>query len=90
MALRVVRILLALYGALCIFALWLIPASLNGWFGAERDPLAGVFAIALALPWSLPLSMLGGLGTGLGMILVAFCMLLNMVIVWALATRLLS
>lgn len=90
MALRVVRILLALYGALCIFALWLIPASLNSWFGVERDPLSAVFAIALALPWSLPISMLGSLGTELLMTLMGFCMLLNGVIVWALAKHLLS
>ena len=29
---------------------WLIGT--NGWFGAERDPLSGVFLVLLGLPWT--------------------------------------
>lgn len=44
------------YLAAGLFALALVPMSANGWFGIEPDPLSGVFALFLALPWSLLLS----------------------------------
>lgn len=47
------RIVAGLYFPLCAGALLLIPASIYGWFGVEQDPLGGVFAFLLALPWVL-------------------------------------
>lgn len=54
----IVRLLIVLYAAFCAAALWFIPASAYGWLGVEPDPLAGVFAILLALPWSLLLRLI--------------------------------
>ena len=34
-------------------ALFLLAVGTWGWFGAERDPLSGVFLILLGLPWNL-------------------------------------
>jgi hypothetical protein len=56
---RVIRVLMALYAALCVVALWFIPASVHGWLGVEPDPLAAVLALLLALPWSLLLRLVG-------------------------------
>jgi len=42
--------------------LWLIPASAKGWLGITPDPLSAVFAILLALPWSILLSTVGDFG----------------------------
>ncbi|WP_313441394.1 hypothetical protein [Novosphingobium sp.] len=52
----------AVYAALCIGALLLIPVSAHGWFGVSDDPLAGVFALLLALPWTLLLQHFDNLG----------------------------
>lgn len=49
---KIFRALAAFYGLLCLIALMLIPASAHSWFGIAEDPLSGVFAILLALPWS--------------------------------------
>ncbi|MEW6575499.1 hypothetical protein ACFSAG_00660 [Sphingorhabdus buctiana] len=47
------KALIAVYATLCALSLILIPVSVNGWFGIEADPLAAVYAILLAMPWSL-------------------------------------
>lgn len=44
-------IVAGLYILLCAGALLLVPASAYGWLGVEPDPLSGVFAFVLALPW---------------------------------------
>ena len=36
-----------------VIAIVMVPASYYGWFGIEPDPLSGVFALILGLPWSL-------------------------------------
>lgn len=46
------RIFTAVYLIISIAAVLLIPASDAGFFGLEPEPLAGVFAIFLGLPWS--------------------------------------
>ncbi|MGI8649528.1 MAG: hypothetical protein ACR2KW_03990 [Rubrobacter sp.] len=56
------KILAGVYGVLCLLALFVVPASANGWFGFESDPLSAVPAIFLALPWSLGLGLLGEVG----------------------------
>ncbi len=53
-------ILYLLAGILTLVA---IPASLYGWFGVEQDPLSGVFALLLAMPWSLLLRLFEETGT---------------------------
>lgn len=79
---RVVRLLIAVYAALCLVALWLIPASAHGWFGIEPDPLAAVFALLLALPWSLLLRFAGDPGPWLAAVLFAACMAANLWLLW--------
>ncbi|AHY45615.1 Hypothetical Protein RradSPS_0332 [Rubrobacter radiotolerans] len=65
-AVRVVGgVLAGIYALLCALALVLVPASAEGWFGLEPDPLGGVFAILLALPWSVALMALSGDRMGL-------------------------
>ena len=76
----VFRVLAALYALLCLIALLLVPASIYGWFGVAQDPLGGVFAILLALPWSAALGHLPTLGTAATMILLAAAMALNILI----------
>lgn len=59
-ALLVVAVAYAVLGALALFA---IPASAFGWLGVEPDPLSGIFALLLALPWTIGLYLLGDIGT---------------------------
>ena len=42
------------YGFLLLYvlALVLLLVGTFGWFGAEKDPLSGVFLIPLGLPWN--------------------------------------
>ena len=67
---RVSRLLAGVYAAMCLAALALIPISSRGWFGVEPDPLAGVLAIVLAMPWSFALQWLHGGGPWPGMLVV--------------------
>ena len=53
MAAKIIRGIAIVYAALSLFALLLIPASLFGWFGVAPDPLSGVYAYLLSLPWIL-------------------------------------
>jgi hypothetical protein len=55
------------YGALGLISLALIPASAHGWFGLDPDPLSAVFAMLLAMPWSLALGRMGEMGPLLSM-----------------------
>lgn len=76
------RVLAGVYAALCLGALALIPISSRGWFGAPPDPLAGVLAIVLAMPWSFALQWLHG-GPWPGMLVVLAGMAANVgVIPW--------
>jgi hypothetical protein len=79
------RVLAGVYAGLCALALALIPASANGWFGLEPDPLGGVFAILLALPWSILLMALPGdrIGPWPSMIVLVGGMALNaLILLW--------
>jgi hypothetical protein len=76
----VFRVLAALYALLCLIALLFVPASIYGWFGVAQDPLGGVFAILLALPWSAALGHLPTLGTAATMVLLIAAMALNILI----------
>ena len=54
---RVLGILIGILAFAYVAALLLLAIGTFGWFGAERDPLSGIFLIPLGLPWVL---MLGG------------------------------
>ncbi|RVT94052.1 hypothetical protein [Sphingomonas crocodyli] len=54
---RAARLIVLVYALLCIGALMLIPISASGWFG-QGDGLAGIYAILLAMPWSMMLARL--------------------------------
>ncbi len=45
-------VVIGISGAYAI-ALFLLAVGTFGWFGQERDPLAGVFLLPLGLPWNL-------------------------------------
>jgi hypothetical protein len=47
------RLLKWVFAAAYVVALFLFALGTWGWFGADRDPLAGVFVILLGLPWNL-------------------------------------
>jgi hypothetical protein len=78
------RLLIVGYALLCLIALWFVPASAYGWLGIERDPLAGVFALLLALPWSLLLSLMGDPGPWLALAVLAAGMAMNSWLLWRL------
>jgi hypothetical protein len=69
---------LGAYLILCIISVVLIPASSAGLFGLESDPLSGIFAFILGLPWTL---LLGNPADDSGwlynLILILLAMLLN-------------
>ncbi len=80
---RLSRVVAGIYALLCVAALALIPISAKGWFGVEADPLAAVFAIILAMPWSLGLTFLKDLGAWTGTALLAIGMGANVgIILW--------
>ena len=57
---RLLRALLWIYGIAAVLSLLVIPIGAKGWLGMQPDPLVAVFAIVLALPWSLLLQALPG------------------------------
>ena len=72
--------LLVLYILCCLGALGLIVVSQKSLYGLAPDPLAAVFAIVLALPWSLALHGLPSLGASRALALLATGMALNLAI----------
>ncbi|MGH8703085.1 MAG: hypothetical protein ACREVR_18180 [Burkholderiales bacterium] len=76
--------MLVLYAALCVVALWFIPASVHGWLGVEPDPLAGVFAMLLALPWTRLLRLVPDAGPWPSAALLAAGMAMNVWLLWRL------
>jgi hypothetical protein len=63
--------------------LFLIPISVHGWFGTERDAIGAAYAIILAMPWSLFLGQLGANSSSvwLNVSLLGCGMLLNIAII---------
>lgn len=49
---RFFTIVAIVFGVLYVIALGLFGVGTFGWFGQERDPLAGVFLVPLGLPWN--------------------------------------
>ena len=78
------RVLIVVYAACCVVALWFIPASANGWLAIEPDPLAGIFALLFALPWSPLLPLMGDVGPWFAVGVLAACMALNVWLLWRL------
>lgn len=74
------RWVIATYALICLVAIALLLAGTFGWFGVERDPLSGTFAIMLALPWSAILGDFGG-GPAFGLIIVVAGMFINLGII---------
>ncbi len=69
-----------LYAILGLLSLLVIPASANGWLGIAPDPLAGVYAIALALPWSLLIGRLGTIPVPVALMLLGAAMVMNLLL----------
>jgi len=42
-----------LYGLACLYALAILAIYTQGWFGMSPEPLASLYALVLALPWTL-------------------------------------
>jgi hypothetical protein len=82
--LKVVRLLIVLYAALCVVALWFIPASVYGWLGVEPDPLSAVFAVLLAMPWTFLLRVVPDAGPWPATMLLAAGMAMNVWLLWRL------
>lgn len=75
------RALATAYALLCLVALLMIPASAYSWWGFGPDPLSGVFAIILAMPWAMGLWALDGAPIWLSILLLALCMGANLTII---------
>lgn len=78
---RIARILAAVYIAGCLLALALMAIGTFGLFGAEPDPISAVYAILLAMPWSLALSYLNAPIAAFAVLLSG--MALNLIIIMA-------
>ncbi len=84
------RAITLIYILLAVGSLALIPISALGLFGVEPDPLAGVFALLLAMPWTMLIEKFVELpGVAANMALVAICLAANAAIL-ALACRMLG
>jgi len=66
-------------------ALFLLAVGTWGWFGAERDPLSGVFLILLGLPWNL---FIDSFGEGSPAVLAALAPALNLAILFSICSAL--
>lgn len=75
------RALATAYVLLSLVALLMIAASAYSWWGFQPDPLSGVFAIILAMPWAVGLWALDGTPTWLSIVLLAICMGTNLAII---------
>ena len=62
MGARICKFVVIAFGVFYVAALFLLAVGTFGLFGAERDPLSGVFLIPLGLPWN---RLLGGLSEAL-------------------------
>jgi hypothetical protein len=77
---RACRFVTAAFAVLYACALGLFAIGTLGLFGAEQDPLSGVFLLPLGLPWN---QWVGGAPDVLRPWLAALAPLLNLLILWA-------
>ncbi|WP_265564444.1 hypothetical protein [Sphingomicrobium arenosum] len=82
---RLLLVILIVYGAASLLALFAIPASVEGWVGVEPDPLSGIFALILALPWSLALLLFTDAGPWASFLICAAGIAINCAIIWRMA-----
>lgn len=68
------------YLVIAVIALGLFVAGLPAIAGADADPLAGVFALLVALPWILVLNLFGAVPIAATMIVTLAAIALNYVI----------
>lgn len=80
--LRWLAIAFAVAGTLAILV---VPASVYGIAGIEPDPLSGIFALLLGLPWTLVLHFFDDIGTWGSLTICAFGVALNVFILWHLS-----
>jgi hypothetical protein len=78
---RACRLLVGVVVVLYALALGLFLIGQFGLFGAERDPLAGVFLVLLGLPWN---RFIDGLPEATWPWLVALSPILNLIVIGAL------
>jgi hypothetical protein len=64
---------------------FLLAVGTWGWFGAERDPLSGIFLILLDLPWNL---FIDSFGEGSPAVLAALAPTLNLAILFSICSAL--
>jgi hypothetical protein len=57
-----------IFAVLYALALLLFLVGNFGWFGQERDPLAGIFLLPLGLPWSWLGGRMGLAGVAVGVL----------------------
>jgi predicted anti-sigma-YlaC factor YlaD len=53
------RAVTVIYGLACVVSLMIMAVHTQGWFGVAPEGLAAVYALVLAMPWTLLLSILG-------------------------------
>ena len=71
-------VVVGVYAVLCVLSLIVVPLSAIGALGIARDPLAAVFAILLALPWSPLLDRIPGeTSTAINLAFLAVGMIVN-------------
>lgn len=85
MASRIIRGIAILYGVLGAIALLLVPASVFGWLGVPPDPLSGVYAYLLSLPWILVLLPFEETGTWVALAVAAMGIAINIWLLWRIA-----
>lgn len=79
-----IRMLAWAYLGACVVALGLFVLGLPALAGANADPLAGVFAFVLALPWILVLDLLAEPSMAASLVVTVGAMALNFsVLRWA-------
>lgn len=88
MAGKILQSFAALYFAAGVFSLFLIPASAFGWLGIVQDPLTGIFALILGLPWTLLLNLTEAINLYFAFFVSAVGIVVNACILYWLGARL--
>jgi hypothetical protein len=80
-------VLVSLYAVACVLSLLVIYFSVNHLFGIEPDPLSGIFALILALPWTVVLSLFANPSPLASAIVLAVGMGINLALAIAMLRR---
>lgn len=76
------RVAFVVYVLACIAALGVLLVGTRGWFGVPPDGLAAVYALVLAMPWSLGFFTSHVESEGLILLLIVGSMALNGALLW--------